>query len=345
MADRLSLNDREWKEFKVGELFTITSGRAYNKNKMKIAESGLRHISRATSNHGIDCYADMEDYDRYDKYLGNCITVSSIPYTDGTCAFYQDKEFCCGVGVGIIRFEGINKYNSLFICNCINAAVIGKYGMAKCLGPSALRSEVIYLPADDSGNPDYDFMERYVKQLYDGFMDSVCVYTEPAVKDSSKLHLTDRDWKEFKVEELFVLKVARSNDKGKLEVGDIPFIGRSKDNNGLQGFYSTDKVTEGKCITLGMVGTFRAFWQDRDFAASQNILTIRNSRLNKCNALFICKVIETAIDGKYSYGNSIKAGTFGNTLLKLPADDSGNPDYDFMEQYIKQLPFSKGCEL
>lgn len=109
----LELSDRKWAEFKVGDIFTVITGKAYNKNKMNLSENGLRHISRATSNHGIDCYASMDDYDDYIKYEGNCITVSSIPYQkDGTCAFYQDKEFCCGVGVNILNSDWLNSHNA-----------------------------------------------------------------------------------------------------------------------------------------------------------------------------------------------------------------------------------------
>ena len=161
------------------------------------------------------------------------------------------------------------------------------------------------------------------------------------------LELKDREWTEFKVGELFSLKVAKSNDKGKLNTGNIPFIGRSNDNNGLQGFFDAPNVTKGQCITLGMVGTFRAFWQEEDFAASQNILTLRAYWLNRHTALFVCNIIETAIKGRYSYGNSIKAGTFGDTTLNLPIDCNCQPDYEFMEQYIKErepdYSWATGC--
>lgn len=154
--------------------------------------------------------------------------------------------------------------------------------------------------------------------------------------NEKKLQLTDRDWKEFRVGDILTLKVARSNDKGNLEIGEIPFIGRSNDNNGLQGFYDAPNITQGNCITLGMVGTFRAFWQERDFAASQNILTMRAQWLNRYTALFVCNLIEQAIKGIYSYGKSIKAGTFGDTILSMPSTPEGQPDYDFMEQYIRE---------
>lgn len=158
------------------------------------------------------------------------------------------------------------------------------------------------------------------------------------------LELSDRKWAEFRIGDLMTLKVAKSNDKGNLEVGTVPFVGRSNDNNGLQGFYDAPNVTQGKCITLGMVGTFRAFWQENNFAASQNILTLRAPWLSRHTALFICNIIEIAIKGRYSYGNSIKAGTFGDTILSIPINDAGQPDYAFMEQYIRERDYSWATE-
>lgn len=161
----LQLSDRDWAEFKVKDLFSIQTGKAYNKNKIDTSDFGLPHISRATSNQGIDCYVPFEDARLYTTYQGNCITVSSIPYhLDGTCAFYQPNKFFCGVGVNILTSPRMNKHFALFICNCINNAVVGKYGMARSLGASMLKEEILLLPVDDNDQPDYDFMAQYIRQ-------------------------------------------------------------------------------------------------------------------------------------------------------------------------------------
>ena len=160
------------------------------------------------------------------------------------------------------------------------------------------------------------------------------------------MKLTDREWKEFKVKDLFSISIARSNDKGNLvEGGDIPFIGRSTEYNGFQGYYQGDKITDGRCITVGMVGTYkRAYWQPfNQFYASQNLMCIRSKRLNEFRANFICAIINKTLE-QTNYANSIKIGTFGDVILKLPVDITGQPDYDFMEQYMKTLPFSKVLE-
>ena len=336
----LQLSDRDWAEFRVGDLFNVKTGKAYNKNKIDVAEYGLRHISRATSNHGIDCYINLDSIDGIVTYEGNCVTVSSIPYTDGTCAFYQDKTFCCGVGVNIITHELMTPELGQFLCTCINHEVVGKYGMARSLSINMLKDEILNLPITSDGLPDYQFMHDYIAEREPDYS-----WATQCIEPNAEISLTDREWAEFKVGEIFDIRIARGNDKGNLTVGgDIPFIGRSNCNNGFQGYYDAPYITDGNCITLGMVGTFRAYWQENNFAASQNILTIRERNLNKYIALFICNIIEHAIEGKYSYGHSIKASTFKDTIINLPITQDGLPDYDFMERYIKSLPFSKVLE-
>ena len=68
-------------------------------------------------------------------------------------------------------------------------------------------------------------------------------------------------------------------------------------------------------------------------------MCIRSKRLNEFRANFICAIINKTLE-QTNYANSIKIGTFGDVILKLPVDSTGQPDYDFMEEYIKSLPYS-----
>ena len=61
--------------------------------------------------------------------------------------------------------------------------------------------------------------------------------------------------------------------------------------------------------------------------------------MNQQLALFLCTII---MQDKYrwSYGrkpHDVKK--FGKSIIKLPVDENGNPDWQFMENYIKSLPY------
>jgi hypothetical protein len=76
-----------------------------------------------------------------------------------------------------------------------------------------------------------------------------------------------------------------------------------------------------------MVGTFKALWQERDFAASQNMLLLRNGSLNLYRALFVVTVINIMVRNKYSYNRPIQKIKFIDSTIKLPVDKTGNPDW------------------
>ena len=53
--------------------------------------------------------------------------------------------------------------------------------------------------------------------------------------------------------------------------------------------------------------------------------------------------ISTVLDldrPKYSFGRSWTGDRLKNTVIKLPIKANGDVDWDYMEKYIKSLPFS-----
>lgn len=169
------------------------------------------------------------------------------------------------------------------------------------------------------------------------------------------MDLNVQDWKEFKIPKLFnEVEIAKSADIGNLEEGDTPFVGRTDANNGIQGYVKPVSITKGKCISISMVGTNVALYQENDFQASQNIAVLRNANMSYISALFICTLINSEMQLKYSYGRTVGKSNIEQMILKLPiqhnpdgtpvidadktySDEGYIPDWQFMEDYIKSL--------
>lgn len=152
------------------------------------------------------------------------------------------------------------------------------------------------------------------------------------------LNLNDREWKCFYTDSLFdLVQISSSNDLGKIKHGVIPCIGRKSVNNGFQGEYAIDseKINKGNCITISMVGESHAFYQGFHFGCSQNILLLYSCKINKYNALFLCTLLNQQLK-KYNYGYPVGKDRFLKQICVLPVDTQENPDYDFMEQFIKE---------
>ncbi len=84
-----------------------------------------------------------------------------------------------------------------------------------------------------------------------------------------------------------------------------------------------------------------AFYQNESFyAVSHGRVKILNPKFNLTLniGLFISAVIKQE-QYKYSYGRAIYSSVAENMNIKLPVDSNGNPDWQFMEDYIKALPY------
>ena len=157
----------------------------------------------------------------------------------------------------------------------------------------------------------------------------------------SKLTLDSVEWKEFYFSDIFEqIYIAPSSDSNKLEKGEVVFIGRSSTNNGLQDFVEVNgkKIIKGNCITISMVGEPRAFYQVYDFTCSQNILILRNDKyLNKNISLYLSSLIDNYLKSKgYGYGYPVGLKRVLRNKLLLPITSDGSPNWQFMEDYIKQ---------
>lgn len=121
--------------------------------------------------------------------------------------------------------------------------------------------------------------------------------------------------------------------------GNVPFISRTALNNGCDGYVEVEAkfITKGNCISIGGEGIY-AFYQKENFATGTNICTLRNENLNQYVALFICTVLNQEIY-RYSYGRARNLGRVENEIIKLPINAKGEPDFEFMENYIKSLPY------
>ncbi len=156
-----------------------------------------------------------------------------------------------------------------------------------------------------------------------------------------------KDWKEFKLggkDGLFQFENCKCGNAGELNAGnDIAYIGAKKNDNGVMKkvAYNEQLVTAGNCILFicdgqGSVGYTN--YMDRDFIGSTTLTIGRNKHLNKYNALFLVTVLDLE-KPKYSYGRKYRKH-MKEIMIRLPATKEGKPDYEFMENYIKSLPYS-----
>ena len=84
------------------------------------------------------------------------------------------------------------------------------------------------------------------------------------------------------------------------------------------------------------------YYQNIPFVATSDVTVLiqKNEILfNKYIGLFIATIMNQE-KYKWSYGRQIRLNDCKKLTTKLPATSQGEPDWEFMESYIKSLPYS-----
>ena len=331
----MKLDVYNWKEFRLGELFSeMYKAEAHVKADFECfnlySHNMIKFISRTEMNNGCDCYVINNDLTGIEE--GNAISIGD---TTATC-FYQNDRFICGDHMVICRAKWLNIYTALFILSILKQEKY-KYSYGRAFKMELISNTIIKLPATNEGIPDWDFMEQYIKSLN---------HKPLTTQNRSSQHpLNINCWQEFKVGDYFDVYLSSGDLKiDACEPGKIPLVSSGAKNNGIVGYI--DEKGDGKAqifkansITVDMF--CNAFYQNNDYyAVSHGRVNILYPKF-KCNPFigcFICSIINNE-RFKYSYGRAVYSDEISRMVIKLPTTLDNVPDWGFMENYIRSLPY------
>lgn len=326
-----------WKEFLIGELFDVHKGKRLTKADMK--DGNIRFIGASAANNGITAYISNDEH----LHPQNTITLS---YNGSVGeAFYQDAEFWASDDVNVLypKFE-MNKEIALFIIPLLKAAG-KKYAFIDKWKKEDMEKSKIPLPANKYGNPDFSYMEKYMKnrQLV---ISEALAKLQSAKQSTISRKIDTRSWKIFHLYDIFEIDSGTKLDKVKMDTTTpkINFVGRSNFNNGI-----TEKVNEIEglkpydpgCLTLALGGAYlgSCFIQEEPFYTSQNVVVL----IPKKNITFEAKQFIAAAIFKESQNNyrafikELNAHIKRGFSIKLPANGDGTPDFEYMTEYIRRI--------
>lgn len=149
-------------------------------------------------------------------------------------------------------------------------------------------------------------------------------------------------WKSFKLSDLFEISGTKTTKLDELETygsGEYPYVTTQATNNGVAGFYNyfTEK---GNVLVIDSAVAGFCSYQAFNFSASDHVEKLTPKfELNSYIGAYLATVINKE-RYRYSYGRKFNQTKIRNTVIKLPVDKNGNPDWDYMEKYIKSLPYS-----
>lgn len=339
MPMKNKINVEKWKRFQISELFTADSTGNVLARDIEDGSGSIPFVTASGFNNGVSAYIDPKDY----KVMpANCILVGGKTFK----LTYQENEFVSNDShnfVLLAKDSNVKKNQYLFMISVIRATFEQRYTWNDSVTKQRMLEEKIKLPVDNKGVPDWDYMEKYIVELQNATREKFNLLNSIETK---KLRIDVSKWKRYHLYDLFEIDMGTKLDKAKMKDTNptIDFVGRANTNNGVTTkidlIDGLEPYKEGY-MTLALGGEYlgSCFIQNNPFYTSQNVIVlIPKEDMSEDVKLFIATCIfkESRLHYK-AFIDELNRHVKKDFSFPLPVNESGKPDYDYMDKYIKEL--------
>lgn len=362
----MNLNVREWKEFHLGKLFDIRKGKRLTSADQEDGDNN--YIGAIDSNNGVANHIGQAPI-----HEANTISLS---YNGSVGeAFYQSEPYWATDDVNALYsyYDGFNQYIGLFIASVLRKEKY-KFSYGRKWTLENMNVSIIKLPiqhnpdgtpyidpnhiySEDGYVPDWQFMEDYMKSLH-----HKPLTTKNTVGNGLALNVDE--WKYFYLKNICDISMGNKMDWSAMTMDnpEVNFVGRSADDNGVAGkvdFVDGVEPYDSGCITVALGGSLgAAYVQNEKFYTSQNVSVLKfEDSVSDGTKLFISCLIMNESKYKYfPFGRELNTHIRTDFGFTLPiqhnpdgtpyidpnhtySEDGYVPDWQFMEDYMKALPY------
>lgn len=361
----MKLSDREWKDFAVPYIFQNIQRGKRLKNADHVPGI-VPYVSSTANNNGVDDYIEAT---KGTRVFENCISLANSGSV-GT-AFYEPFAFVASDHVTSLKCDKANEYIYLFLTAVLEQQG-SNFNFNREINDLRIKKMRIMLPITDTGEPDYQFMEDYIRELMATKRKQYQNYVEKRIAelglDNSEIEdyetlLKSREWKQFNINDIFIVGHGFYNKKPPMHKdGNFPFIGASGENNGVTGFTTLKDVENNSKIGYGpnepldrkifekghlcVVNNGSAigytYYQPHKFTCTHDVnpLWLRNREMNLYLGLFLSQMIKNQ-GVCFAYARKWRPSRMIHSQFMLPVTEDGEPDYQFMEEFGRRLMAKK----
>ena len=202
---------------------------------------------------------------------------------------------------------------------------------------NAIKRRLVYVAKRDINLLDSDVDEITLIEAITEYYGQPFMRNEPIPVDTS-------NWQDFQFKQVFNRYNGVRLTKQDMASGSTNFLGAIKGNNGIRDHISEDPVYAGNTISVNYNGSVaEAFYQSEPYWPSDDVYTLDIAdelrSLNVYLAMFLITLIRLHKQN-FFYGRKWSSGKMENSIIRLPITDEGIPDWDWMESYIKSLPYA-----
>ena len=354
----MNLEIERWKEFSLSDIFTkVEPGKVTQAYQLEEG-SDIPYLGAKKEDNGVMAWCAANNAL---KSKGNCVVLICDGQGSVGLANYMESDFLGTVNLMLCYNDRyLNKYTGLFLAT-IFSQERPKYSFGR-KWKTHLGDMKVMLPQTEAGKPDWGFMECYIRALH-----SKPITTKNADQKTSVLDIGQ--WKHFFLKDICSISMGNKLDYAVMttENPSVNFVGRSAENEGVMG--KVDAISDvvpykAGSISVALGGSLgSSFVQTEDFYTSQNVSVLEfEDSVSIYAKLFITTCI--MFESRYKYfpfGRELNTHikTDFGFVLPIKCDSKGTPiidetrtyspegyipDWEYMEQYVKSLPYSDRIE-
>lgn len=314
---------------RLDQVFTLRYGHSLELNALEPADApnGVNFVSRAMGNNGVTARVEVDVTPAAAEELTVALSGNGVLST-----FVQPEPFVCGFHVMILSpiDPKMTLQEKLWWACCIwQNRYRYSYGrqanrtLASLMVPEQVPSWVRVTAV-----PTHDGLAR------------------PAGNPVALRDPNGSNWRDYQLDALFDIHKGKRLTKADRLPGSTPFVGASEKNNGITDMNDVPPMWPAGCLTVAYNGSVGyAFYQDEPFYASDDVnVLIPKVPISRWSQLFVATIIRHGRD-RFTYGYKWTLERMKRTQVRLPADADGRPDWKYMEEFMRGLPFSAAIEV
>jgi hypothetical protein len=244
------------------------------------------------------------------------------------------------------RLDGLGKWEKIknkWVLSYFNKEEIDGFSIVREVSAKDEWCAEAYMETDYSTLKKQNFENVLLDYSSFLFANRLSDFVHKSAFSENELELDTSNWQPFDLETLFEITGSKTTSILELEEygkGQFPYVTTQATNNGTANFY--DFYTEnGNVLTVDSAVVGYCSYQPLNFSASDHVeKLIPKFDMNKYIALFLVAIFHLE-QYRYNYGRKCSQSRMKERNIKLPVTKDGTPDWQFMENYIKSLNYSK----
>lgn len=313
-------------------IFDIEYGNQFDLSKMEYSngEDAIDFISRNSNNNG--CVAKVAKFNDVEPYEPGVITVT-MGGSYLLASFVQHHRFYTAQNIKVLTpKEPMSLEMKLMYCAAIQKNRCRYHSHAR--EANSTFNELLV--------PTIEEMKQIMSRMTCDISKAEASIKGKPLGD--RLPLSDTKKWEYKfLGELFIIKKGKRLTTADQIDGPMPYIGAIDSNNGVSAYIgNTEHLHKGNTITVSYNGSIgQAYYQPTQFWATDDVNVLYPKfDMNVYSAMFLITLIEKE-KYRFCYGRKWQASIMKETRIKLPVTSGGEPDWEYIENYVKGLDYSR----